>query len=76
MDRRRQSDALPGDFLALLKQRQLLPFSSESSVSGGSRIVETTATTVFWLLGIDELLPETWLCTTAQTKLSRSIAIL
>lgn len=46
MDRRRQSDALPGDFLALLKQRQLFPFSSDTSVSGGSRIVETTATTI------------------------------
>src|ERR1700746_1460818 len=46
MDGRRQSDALPGDFLALLKQRQLIPFSADTSVTGGSRIVETTATTI------------------------------
>jgi proteasome beta subunit len=46
MDRSRQSDALPGDFLALLKQRQLIPFSPDTSVTGGSCIVETTATTI------------------------------
>src|ERR1700736_6821763 len=46
MDRRRQSDTLPIYFLALLKQRQLISTSPEASVSGGSRIVETSATTI------------------------------